>query len=721
MDKQVEFSAAPYPGLRPFRPDEADIYFGREPQIDALLGRLQRTRFLAVIGPSGCGKSSLVRAGMIPALETGFMAEAGARWRIVTMTPADHPLARLAARLAEPDALGSATGDSADTAALTAAALRSGPLALIDMVREARLPAGTNLLLLVDQFEEIFRYWEKGDRDEADAFVALLLASAAQAEVPVYVVITMRSDFLGECAVFRGLPEAMNDSQYLTPRITREQCRLAITGPARVFGGSVEPHLVNRLLNDFGPDPDQLPLLQHALMRMWDRAQARAREKGASPLLGLKDYEALGGLVSALSNHADEVLHELSQEQQAIAEVMFRSLTERGMGKRDTRSPAILKDVAAVAGVAPEAVYAVYPVVEAFRRPDRSFIVPPAGTPLTPGTLLDIGHESLIRQWRTLGEWVEREARSAALYQRLKDTAQLWYRGEEALLRNPGLERALEWEKQERPTEAWGQRYGSPEEYRTAFDFLRASEKAWMEEQEREREAARREQEQKITLMTQEAEQQKLKAENAALRNHKRFLSSLAVLLPLLVAAAVWAGWQMNVARNQAQAAVASRQQAEAARQDAEEARKKAEAETRRTAQLLERLTNSEKAKKAFLTGNVEALRTFAAGANAAGLEFGARSTPLGWTDRAGRQIHRYELFPLPETLKGPLKSATQISYYMNHPSFHDKLLTAGPTDGFTASYQGWGCLNRVYVLIEYADPERPPEVTSYDQCAKLG
>lgn len=721
MDGRVNFSAAPYPGLRPFRPDEADIYFGREPQIDALLARLQGTRFLAVIGPSGCGKSSLVRAGMIPALETGFMADAGAQWRIVTMTPGDHPIARLAACLSAPGALGAGGDDHTDAQALTAAALRSGPLGLIDVVRDARLPPGTNLLLLVDQFEEIYRYWEKGDPDEADAFVSLLLASAAQREVPTYVVITMRSDFLGECAVFRGLPEAMNDSQYLTPRITREQCRLAIIGPARVFGGSVDPLLVNRLLNDFGPDPDQLPLLQHALMRMWDRARARGSEAGEAPQLSLGDYEALGGLSRALSNHADEVLHELSPAQQTIAEIMFRCLTERGAGERDTRSPAVITDVAAVAGVTPEEVY---PVAEAFRRPDRSFIVPPAGSPLTPRTLLDIGHESLIRQWRTLGDWVEREARSAALYQRLRVTAQLWRRGEEAPLRNPGLERALEWQAQERPTVAWARRYGTEEEFQTAIEFLRTSEQAWTEEQARQREATRREQEQEIALKTREAEQQKLKAENAALRNHKRFLSALAVLLPLLAIAAGWAGWQMRIAQGERDAAEVSRQQALAAQQNEEVARKKAEAEAIRTAQLLERLTNSEKAKRAFLTGDVETITRLAAAgtsASAGGLEFGARLSPLGWKTADGKPVFRYELYPLPESLKGSLKTATQISYYMNHPTFRDKLLTAGPTNGFTASYQGWGCLSKVYVLIEYADPKKLPDVTWYNMCDKLG
>ena len=279
----AEFSLAPYPGLRPFRAEEADIYFGRETQTDALLDRLGRTRLLAVVGPSGCGKSSLVRAGMIASLQTGFMAAAGADWRIADLRPGDRPMARLA-RALRPFAPPAEATEMAEAEALPLieAALRRGPLGLVEWLRDVGLPPATNLLLLVDQFEEIFRYREKGDRDEADAFVALLLASAAQRELPIYIVITMRSDFLGDCALFSGLPEAINDSQYLTPRLTREQCRLAITGPAKVFGGAVDPALVNRLLNDFGPDPDQLPLLQHALMRMWDRARLSARRPPAT-------------------------------------------------------------------------------------------------------------------------------------------------------------------------------------------------------------------------------------------------------------------------------------------------------------------------------------------------------------------------------------------------------------------------------------------------------
>jgi hypothetical protein len=237
-----------------------------------------------------------------------------------------------------------------------------------------------------------------------------VLETSQQREAQVYVVITMRSDFLGDCTLFKGLPEAINESQYLTPRLIREQCRAAIVGPAKVCRGDVEPALVNRLLNDFGPDPDQLPLLQHALLRMWTRATDRASASGESAnetlravppsyiMLTGRDYEELGGLSRALSDHADEVLKELTHLQRRIAEIMFRRLTERGVGKRDMRTPAHLSDVAAVAGVSEADVTA---VVETFRGPDRCFVTPRVGT-LGPDTLLDIGHASLIRQWRLL-------------------------------------------------------------------------------------------------------------------------------------------------------------------------------------------------------------------------------------------------------------------------------------------------------------------------------
>src|SRR5439155_5120677 len=221
-----------------------------------------------------------------------------------------------------------------------------GPIGVVEALLETPLPADTNLLILVDQFEEIFRFEREGGRDEADAFVSLLLATSRQREVPVYVVITMRSDFFGDCAIFEGLPEALNESQYLTPRLTREQRRDAIVGPARIFGGDVAPDLVNRLLNEMGTDPDQLPLMQHLLMRMWTWREGAAAKSGSADTekepvreLIFADCDAVGGLNHALSRHADEAFAELDHRQQTIAETLFRSLSERAPGNRDIRRP----------------------------------------------------------------------------------------------------------------------------------------------------------------------------------------------------------------------------------------------------------------------------------------------------------------------------------------------------------------------------------------------
>ena len=486
---------APYPGLRPFHADETGIFFGREAQVDALLEKLDHCRFLAVLGPSGCGKSSLVRAGMIPALETGLLSRAGVRWRAATMRPGERPLRRLAEALCTASALG--LEQEPEAVAFLHATLRRGPRGLEEVLRDTPLPERTNLLLLVDQFEEIFRYRQQGDSDEADAFVALLLATAAQQDMPVYVVITMRSDFLGDCALFHDLPEAINTGLFLTPRLTREQRREAIVGPAMVFSGQVAPALVNRLLNDTGEELDQLPLLQHVLMRMWTCAyeavqlhhdtsqRAEALSGAADPAAGvtltLDDYEQVGGLAHALSNHADEAYETLDAEQQRIAAVLFRCLSERSPTQRDTRRPVQLGAVAAVANVPPTHVAA---VADVFRHPDRSFITPSADVTLHPDTVLDISHESLIRQWQRLNAWAEQEVEAAETYRRLAQTARLWQRGQAAPWRTPDLENALAWKARERPTAAWAARYG--QDFTLAMAFLDASENQRREEQQRE-------------------------------------------------------------------------------------------------------------------------------------------------------------------------------------------------------------------------------------------
>jgi PQQ-dependent catabolism-associated CXXCW motif protein len=478
----------PYPGLRSFERDETHIFFGREETVSDMVDRMATHRFLAVTGYSGSGKSSLVRVGLLDALDRGMLVDAGSNWAIADFKPGGQPFARLTAALvkaAERD-----VPEHEDR--LIEAKLARGPKGLLGWLDEIDFPEDTNLLLLVDQFEEIFRYRQGRVGDDVSAFVQLLLASAQQRERPIYVVITMRSDFLGDCARFTGLAEQINDGQFLTPRLTRDQCREAIEGPAGVYDGRVEAELTTRMLNDMAGNPDQLPLMQHLLMLLWDEAQGR--KTGGPPTLTLADYERLGGIgpsdwgpggqnggtgedtaagarKGALSDHADRVLATLSGGQRRIAERLFRALTEsQGTDHRAVRRPVQLEQAAAIADVSAAELA---PIVEAFRAPGVHFLTPARPAELKPETIVDITHESLIRQWGQLREWVAEEHQSAETYRSIERGAKQWLGRRGNLLSKLDLAVARKWRRSERPNAAWAHRYGDA--FAPAMTYLQKS------------------------------------------------------------------------------------------------------------------------------------------------------------------------------------------------------------------------------------------------------
>ncbi|MBE0625485.1 MAG: hypothetical protein IH606_11790 [Burkholderiales bacterium] len=707
----------PFPGLRPFEVGETHLFFGRDGQSSEIVARLERRRFVAVVGTSGSGKSSLVRAGLLPMIEGGFMASAGSFWRFAVMRPGNNAIRSLASALAVAAAPSGVSCASGARAPLIEAVLRRSGLGLIDVFKQSGPAPNENLLVVVDQFEELFRFSQLGHvgdpADDSAAFVNLLLEAARSREQRIYIVLTMRSDFLGDCARFRDLPEMLNDAQYLIPRLTRDQHRATIEGPAAVSGATIAPRLTQRLLNDAGDDPDLLPILQHALMRTWDAWNvAGAWERP----IDLEHYLGIGGMAQALSLHAEQAYGELAAtpDAQAVAQSLFRSLCERGADYRETRRPTSLSDLIKVAGTDAATMTL---VIDAFRREGRTFIMPGWPAKLEPDTVIDISHESLIRQWHTLREWVRSEARSEAFYQRLRQTAQLWPQNA-ALWRNPDLDRALLWEREERPSPAWALRYGTREEFTRAIEFLRASEAAWREEIERIAESDRAATERELAMRTQREREARLQAEVRELQSRKRLLQAVVVLVPALIAGLGWALYNRSDAIMQSEIALAQAQRAQRAADLARAETLKAQQARERSEQLLERLTNSNRLKQAFLTGDIATIQRIAAGTKPdPALHFATSRTALNWKTRDNKSVYRWDLFPTPESLKGPLESASQISYYMNHPTFNVKLLSAGAGSGFRASYNGWGCLSIVYVLIEYNDTYTPPRLTQFDQC----
>ena len=471
----------PFPGLRPFGVEESHLFFGREGQSDEALVKLAENRFVAILGASGSGKSSFMFCGLIPTLHGGFMTEAGSNWRVIVARPGGGPIDNLAEALLVKDQEYNALPeeDKLIRKTIIGTVLRSSSLGLIEVIKQLKTSKSQNIFVLIDQFEELFRFSKlesaQSDRDESSAFVNLLLEAVHQYDEPIYVATTMRSDFIGECAKYPDLTQMINDSHYLIPQMTRDQKRMAIEGPVAVGGGKIAPRLTQQLLNDVGDNPDQLPILQHALMRTWaywvdDRKEDEPMDQ--------RHYNAIGTLREALSQHANEAYDALNKREKQIAEVMFKALTERGSENQGIRRPTKLSTIAAIAGVSEDEVER---VVDRFREPGRSLLMPPSGVRLESETVIDISHESLMRIWDRLKRWLDEENKAAEMYIKLSEAAERFQEGKASLWQMPDLQLALNWREENRPTLVWGQRY-NPAFERTIV-FLETSEKAYITEQ----------------------------------------------------------------------------------------------------------------------------------------------------------------------------------------------------------------------------------------------
>ncbi|MEM7107036.1 MAG: hypothetical protein AAF519_02335 [Bacteroidota bacterium] len=461
----------PFPGLRPFTFDECHLFFGREGQVDELLLKLAENRFVTIMGYSGSGKSSLVYCGLIPVLYGGFMTHYGPHWNIITTRPGAQPIDNLAESLLkiDPEYEEATPEELLINKRITASLLRSGFNGLVDAVQRTQ-KFGENTLIIVDQFEELFRIKNahgEFDLDEAKFYVNLIQEACKSVDIPIHIVITMRSDHIGECAKFQGLTQMINKSNYLVPQMGRDQRRMAIEGPVAVGGGKVSGRLVKRLLGELGDNQDQLPILQHALMRTWDYWIEHREEDEP---IDVRHYNAVGRMSHALSQHADEAYDQLSSEQQQIAEILFKSLTEKGSDVFGRRRAVKVSLVAQLAEVTVEEVIQ---VVDAFRQPGRSFLMPSPVLPLSDESLVEIAHESLMRIWTRLKTWVEEEHESAQMYKRLSEAAAMYQVGRTGLWRPPDLQLALNWQKKQKPTRAWAQRYD--EAFERAIVFLDTS------------------------------------------------------------------------------------------------------------------------------------------------------------------------------------------------------------------------------------------------------
>lgn len=459
----------PFIGLRPFESEDSLYFFGRGEQVHGLIDRLNAGRFVAVVGSSGSGKSSLVRAGLIPALESGFLVQDRYQWEIAVLKPGDQPLQNLAREVASKFSKPEKQLCGNEIESLMK---RRGALGLIDEIKPALDKDRCNFLIVVDQFEEIFRF-QKGARttpsDDASNFVSILLDVATHKTFPAYVVLTMRSEYIGECDRFWSLPERLNQSQYLVPRLSRHQRQEAIMGPIRIGGATIEPALVDRLLNESFEVRDDLPLLQHVLMRTYSEWA-----KDGSAQINSKHYETAGAIKEALDLHAEEAVKGLTAERLEIAKRMFQSLTKAEARKEPIRNPIHLTDmVKVITGDEPDqndkVRNAIHILIAQFNADDRNFLV--LSSQDTNGDpLIDISHESLIRRWKRFDSWVREETRAAETYLLLERAAvRRKNDNKTSLWAGRDLAEGAEWRKSTLSNPYWAARYGGDFKLATAF------------------------------------------------------------------------------------------------------------------------------------------------------------------------------------------------------------------------------------------------------------
>jgi len=356
----------------------------------------------------------------------------------------------------------------------------------------------------------------------------------------------MRSDFIGECSQFQELTKLINKSNFLIPQMTRDDFKDAIMGPLAVGGASIDPQLLQHLLNAIEDKNDQLPVLQHVMMRTWE-FWTRNNEPGIP--LRTRDYEAAGKIENALSMHANEAYDELTDQGKVICRAMFKCLTEKGLDNKGTRHPATVKYIAEIAQAHEQMVIE---VVNKFRAKGRSFLTPGEGVIIDGDTVIDISHESLMRIWDKLKTWVDEEFSSVQMYLRLAEASSQYQVGKTGLWRPPDLQLALNWKKTQQPTLAWARKYNPA--FEKVMVFLDASEKKYQQE-----------------------EQNKVRLQRMELNRTRKFAVSSLFAAVAFLFISVWGFQQRGDAMRKAKEAENSRAEAEFRKKESDSLRTVAE------------------------------------------------------------------------------------------------------------------------------------------------
>lgn len=512
--------SCPYIGLEAFGEEDARRFFGRERLVNELVSRVRSLSFLAVAGPSGSGKSSLVRAGLIPALKNGAV-DGSRSWLYTSLTPGRSPLEALGKALSKLSGNLQPLNDYRQNPETLPAGLLHDWMEILLGDRAKR-----RLVLVIDQFEEIFTQLGEADAGLRTAFLQQILQTSASAQSRLLVILTLRSDFVANCASYPELNSLLNQGFFQVGPMAPDELVSAIARPALNVGLPIEPELVSQIVADMRQEPGSLPLMQFALKDLFEFEQS----KGGVMALTLDGYLERGGLHRALARYADDAFSHLSQEEQKLAESIFRGLVMPGRGTQDARRTALFDELTP-AGVDRSMVEKV------IHRLADARLITTDDRPETPedDRTVTLAHERLLEAWPWLRRLVDENREAIALQVEIEQDALRWesnQRDESYLY--TGARLATSQERMEEKKLVLSN---------TGATFITAAVEHKLAKERAEQEAREADQRRELEAARRIAEEQRLAAEaeyrRAAIQ--RRMLQVVGGLLAVAVILAVWA------------------------------------------------------------------------------------------------------------------------------------------------------------------------------------
>ncbi|HZI44819.1 MAG TPA: BTAD domain-containing putative transcriptional regulator, partial [Ilumatobacter sp.] len=389
----------PFKGLRAFRETDANDFFGRDELVRETLQRVKSHGLTAVVGPSGSGKSSLVRAGLVPACRAGGLGT-GRDLVIAEMLPGRYPFEELESALLRV---------AVDRPAELLAELSADDRGLTRAVKRILPDDNTDLLLIIDQFEELFAL--TADETVRQAFLANLTTVARDDGRRVRVVVTLRADFFHRPLMYPEFGEIMKSSITTVTLPGESSLAEAIAEPARRVGLEIEPGLVPTILRDVANQPGSLPMLQYALTEMVELRHGNA--------LTIEGYRSTGGVVGALATRAEEIFESLSPAGRDVARDIFVRLVSVGDESDDTRRRVRRTELEAL-GVDPVTLETVIDAFGSFR------LLTFDHDPVTRGPTVEVAHEALIREWPRYRDWIDERRDDLRAEGRLASATSEW-------------------------------------------------------------------------------------------------------------------------------------------------------------------------------------------------------------------------------------------------------------------------------------------------------